>query len=231
MMKLKHLFLFLFSFIISIAYTQSVNKLPKGFVYVEEVIPDILLDLRYFTTNNFVGEPITGYKKHHCILSTEAASALKEVQKELRKYGLGLKVFDAYRPQQAVDHFARWAADLKDVKNKPVYYPNVDKNQLFEKGYIAAKSGHSRGSTIDLTIVSLKQVENKEELFMGTRFDFFGPESWPDYKEISFTSRAHRLLLHLVMEKHGFKHLPEEWWHFTLKNEPYPDTYFNFPIE
>ncbi len=205
--------------------------LPKGFVYVEEVIPDIALDMRYFTTNNFVGEPIEGYISKKCILSREAALALKQVQQDLSSFGLGLKVFDAYRPQRAVNHFAKWAEDLENTTNKSIYYPDVPKEQLFEKGYIAARSGHSRGSTVDLTIISLKEGENQEALSMGTRFDFFGPPSWPDYPDISLTARAHRKLLQLVMEKHGFKHLPEEWWHFTLVDEPYPDTYFDFPVE
>lgn len=207
------------------------GQLPKGFVYVDEVIPNIVLDMRYTTTNNFVGAPIDAYNGNRCILTKEAADALKLVQEDLAEFGMGLKIFDAYRPQKAVDHFARWAEDLDDDINKGIYYPDVPKDQLFEKGYIAAKSGHSRGSTADLTIISLKEGEDREELFMGTRFDFFGPESWPNFQEISLTSRAHRKLLQLVMEKHGFKHLPEEWWHFTLADEPYPDTYFNFPVE
>ncbi len=226
--------------LLSAAYTfksvapaaQSTTKgLPEGFVYVKDVIPDIVLDMRYLTANNFLGSPVEGYKANKCILSKEAAMALKKVQEDLKAFGLGLKIFDAYRPQQAVNHFVKWAEDVEDVTNKPIYYPNIPKDQLFAKGFIAARSGHSRGSTVDLTIISLKEDENQQELSMGTRFDFFGPPSWPDYPDISFTARAHRKLLQLVMEKHGFKHLPEEWWHFTLVDEPYPDTYFDFPVE
>jgi zinc D-Ala-D-Ala dipeptidase len=206
------------------------NTLPEGFVYVKEIIPGIKLEMRYYTEDNFVGQRIDGYEKPRCILTKQAAAALKKVQEELKTFGLELKIFDAYRPQQAVDHFVRWAKDLGDVKMKAKYYPDVDKKNLFRDGYIAAKSGHSRGSTVDVTIISLDSKKTLE-LDMGTGFDFFGPLSWPDSKAVKPDQRAHRMLLQTLMTKHGFKPLQEEWWHFTLKDEPFPDTYFDFPIK
>jgi zinc D-Ala-D-Ala dipeptidase len=205
--------------------------LPDGFVYVETVIPDIKIELRYFTGDNFIGSPVDGYLKPSCILTKEAAAALKEAQEELNTFGLGLKIYDAYRPQQAVDHFVRWAKDLRDTKMKDYYYPNVEKGNLFHDGYIAQKSSHSRGSTVDLTIISFKESEANTDIDMGTTFDFFDTRSWPNDLSISASQRAHRLLLQMIMKKHGFESYPKEWWHFTLKNEPYPDTYFDFPIE
>lgn len=204
-------------------------SLPEGFVYVDEVIPSIKQDIRYFGVNNFVGRPVNGYHTNRAILTKSAASALKTVQEELSKFGLGLLVFDAYRPQQAVDDFVAWSKDDKDTKFKSANYPQVSKNTLISEGFIAEYSGHSRGSTIDLTIVS----ENApfKQLDMGTPFDFFGPESWPNYVGITSQQRANRLLLQSIMIKHDFKPYPQEWWHFTLKNEPFPETYFNFPVQ
>ena len=204
-------------------------SLPEGFIYVDEVIPSIKQDIRYFGVNNFVGRPINGYHANRAILTKSAASALKTAQEELSKFGLGLLVFDAYRPQQAVDDFVAWSKDDKDTKSKSANYPQVSKNTLISEGFIAEYSGHSRGSTIDLTIVS----ENApfKQLDMGTPFDFFGPESWPNYAGITSQQRANRLLLQNIMIKHDFKPYPQEWWHFTLKNEPFPETYFNFPVQ
>jgi D-alanyl-D-alanine dipeptidase len=207
------------------------GTLPKGFVYADETIPDLRLELSYAGSRNFVGKPVDGYRKQRCIMTRAAADALKKVQDELRPFGLGVKVFDAYRPQMAVDHFVRWAHDLKDTRMKQEFYPDVEKKNLFRDGYIAAKSGHSRGSTVDLTIVSLGNEDAGRELDMGSGFDFFGLRSWPDCQQIPAPSRAHRLLLRLVMEKCGFKPYPQEWWHFTLKNEPWPETYFTFPVQ
>ena len=152
------------------------------------------------------------------------------MQKDLEAFGLGLKVFDAYRPQRAVDHFVRWAEDLDDTRMKAKYYPGVEKKHLFRDGYIAARSGHSRGSTVDLTIVSLGP-DDPVELDMGTGWDYFGPRSWPASLDVSPQQRANRMLLQSLMVKHGFKPLAEEWWHFTLKDEPFPKTYFDFVIE
>jgi D-alanyl-D-alanine dipeptidase len=201
---------------------------PDGFVYLDEVIPTIKQDIRYFGVNNFVGRPVHGYHANRAILTKLAALALKAVQEELNKFGLGLLVFDAYRPQQAVDDFVAWSKDDKDTKSKVVNYPRVPKNSLISEGFIAEYSGHSRGSTIDLTIVSGSAPF--QQLDMGTQFDFFGPESWPNYSGISSQQRANRLLLQNIMVKHNFKPYPQEWWHFTLNNEPFPETYFNFPV-
>lgn len=201
---------------------------PDGFVYLDEAAPLILVDARYARADNFVGAPVDGYRSPRIVLSRPAVAALQQVANTLAPFGLGLKVFDGYRPQSAVNHFVRWAADLQDVHTKPQYYPGVDKQHLFRDGYIAAKSGHSRGSTVDVTLVNLG---DGRELPMGTPFDFFGPESWPDHKHPDPAIRANRALLQQVMIRHGFRPLKEEWWHFTLNNEPYPDSYFDFPVE
>lgn len=207
------------------------EPLPRGFVYVEDVIPNIVTDLRYYTEHNFVGKRIDGYLKPRCILTKKAAKALLKVQEELEPFGLGLKIFDAYRPQQAVDHFVRWANDLGDTRTKAEFYPDIKKNTLLKDAYIARRSSHSRGSTVDLTIVSLKSDTPSKELDMGTGFDFFGPPSWPLFPGLPSSHRAHRMLLQILMKKHGFEPYQEEWWHFTLINEPFPETYFNFPVQ
>ncbi len=204
------------------------TRLPKGFSYVKELIPSIILDMRYYHANNFVGQRIDGYVAPKCILSTEATKALALVQKDVERFGLSLKVYDAYRPQQAVDHFVRWSHDEKDLKMKADYYPDLEKKQLFEQEYIAKRSGHTRGSAVDLTLVSVS--ENKE-LDMGGAYDFFGKRSWPSYDKLTSQQRANRMLLQLVMEKYGFQRYDQEWWHFSLKNEPYPETYFDFKVE
>jgi len=214
-----------------IVFNSVIAKdLSDGFVELETFIPTIKLDIRYYTSDNFVGERIDGYESPKALLTTQAAEALKSVQTELAAFGLSLKVYDAYRPQRAVDHFVRWAKDLNDIKMKLKYYPEVDKANLFTEGYIADRSGHSRGSAVDVTIVSLGDTE-LVELDMGTNWDFFSPSSWPQSSIVTSQQRANRVLLYNVMSKHGFKPLNEEWWHFTLENEPYPDHYFDFPIQ
>jgi zinc D-Ala-D-Ala dipeptidase len=216
--------------ICSYPVSARATDLPDGFVYVEDMVPGIKVELRYYSTHNFIGDRIDGYLAPRCILTKEAAEALKGVQEDLDRFGLGLKIFDAYRPQMAVDHFVRWAKDLKDIRMKKEFYPNVEKKNLFKEEYIALKSGHSRGSTVDLTVISLDAKRQGGELDMGTGFDYFGPQSWPENRAAGASQRAHRMLLQMVMEKHGFKPYPKEWWHFTLKAEPYPDTYFDFPV-
>ena len=206
------------------------SEMPTGFVDIKQVIPSIVLDIRYLSANNFVGKPITGYQSAKCILSVKAANALKQVQDELQNFNLGVKVYDCYRPQQAVDHFVRWAKDLNDTKMKSIYYPNVNKADLFTEGYIAAKSGHSRGSTVDLTLVSLASTPAKE-LDMGTGWDLFGPQSWPSSQAVNGQQRANRMLLQSLMLKHGFVFLPQEWWHFTIADEPFAQQYFDFPVQ
>lgn len=203
-------------------------QLPKGFVYVDEIIPDIQLELRYCLNNNFVGQPVDGYNAEVCILTRPAAFALKKVQEALKKDDMSLKVFDAYRPQQAVNHFSKWAKDVNDTLMKQQFYPKVDKRNLFRDGYIASKSRHSSGSTIDLTIVDLK---TGKELDMGTPYDYFGEASWYLHEDLTEEQKANRKLLHNIMNTHGFRHYPKEWWHFTLRGEPYKNQYFNFPVE
>jgi len=207
------------------SHTQE--PLPKGFVYVEELIPSIKLELRYYSNHNFVGARIDGYLAPRCILTKNAAKALANVQKELSPFGLGLKVFDAYRPQQAVNHFMRWAEDLDDKKMKAEFYPALEKKDLFDQGYIAKRSGHTRGSSIDLTLVSL---HDGKELDMGGPFDFFGETSWPHFKNLSQEQRANRMLLRAIMTQYGFRPYKMEWWHFRLEKEPFPKTYFDFPV-
>lgn len=231
MQKFKKVFL-LTCFVMAV-FTVSLaraDQLPEGFTKIKQSIPDAIIDLRYSGTDNFLGRVVNGYKDGNCIISVPAAQALSKVEDDLKTMGLGLKVFDAYRPQMSVDDFVEWAKNLNDTKMKKKYYPDVDKNNLFKDGYIMARSGHSRGSTVDLTIVGFDKDGKAHELDMGTGFDLFGLKSHPDYKGISDQARANRLLLRTLMLDHGFKPLAEEWWHFTLKEEPYPDTYFNFPI-
>ena len=199
----------------------------SGFVLLGEVIPDAIMEIRYYSTYNFVGKRIDGYLEPVAILTKEAAEALKKVSDELVSKGYRLKIYDAYRPSKAVDHFVRWSKDLSDAKMKDYFYPELDKSVLFEQKYILEKSGHSRGSTVDLTLFDMK---TEKEVDMGGTFDYFGELSHPDYKDISTEQYANRMLLRETMLKYGFKPLEEEWWHFTLDNEPYPDTYFNFDV-
>lgn len=224
----KKIIFFILLFFVSIFISAQNNYLPNGFVYIDEIIPNITVELRYAGENNFIGSPIDGYETEKCIISTDAAYALKRIQIELNKFGLGLKIFDAYRPQRAVDHFMRWAKDTIDVKMKEQYYPTQTKAQLFEQEYIAEKSGHSRGSTVDLTIIN---SETSEELDMGSPYDLFNEKSHVLNKNLSAQQKANRMLLNKVMIKNGFSHYSKEWWHFTLKNEPFPDTYFDFVVK
>lgn len=203
-------------------------QIPEGFVYVKDVIPDMEVDLRYSTCNNFVGKPIDGYNSNTLILTASAAEALKVIHEDLQDQNLCLKIFDGYRPQRAVNHFVIWTRMLNDTVNKRLFYPEVNKRNLFTEGYIASKSGHSRGSTIDLTIID---ANTGNPLDMGSPYDFFGEASWVDYTQISDKQRANRRLLQNIMIKHGFRNYPKEWWHFTLRGEPFPDTYFDFIIE
>ena len=208
---------------------SSVWALPDGFVYVDQEIPGIRVDLLYASGNNFVGRPINGYVSKRAVLTKPAARALADVQADLKPFGLELFIFDTYRPQRAVDEFIAWAKDLKDIRTKAKYYPRVAKENLFSEGYIADRSGHSRGSTIDLTIVSSSSPF--KPLNMGTNFDFFGPESWPKFAGVTPEQRANRLLLRTLMLKHGFKPYEMEWWHFTYEKEPFPETYFDFVVD
>tara|TARA_R110002049_G_scaffold305052_1_gene500962 strand:- start:409 stop:1089 length:681 start_codon:yes stop_codon:yes gene_type:complete len=204
------------------------ETLPDGFVHVKSVIPDLDVELRYFSVNNFVGDTIDGYKANRLILTKQTAEKLKLVQAELQEQNLCLKVYDGYRPQRAVNHFIRWARDLSDTINKSQFYPEVNKRNLFKAGYIASRSGHSRGSTIDLTITN---GETGEPLDMGSPYDFFGEQSWVAHKDLSEKQKKNRQLLQTVMLKHNFRNYPKEWWHFTLRWEPFPKTYFDFEVK
>ena len=216
----------------------------EHFVSIPEAIPDAILEIRYFSTYNFIGDRIDGYLAPTALLTRTAADSLRAVSDDLMRMGYRIKIYDAYRPQMAVDHFVRWAADQKDQRMKSCFYPDLRKNVLFKQGYIMEKSGHSRGSTVDLTIFDMAAGK---ELDMGGTFDWFGPESHPDFcgdpdtgvydakagrkrNGITETQFRNRLILREAMLRHGFKPLDEEWWHFTLKNEPFPDTYFTFPV-
>ena len=199
----------------------------SGFVLLSDILPDALFELRYHSTYNFIGDRIDGYEEPVALLTKEAAAALKAVSDDAALRGLRLKIYDAYRPQTAVDHFMRWAKDSADVRMKADFYPDLEKSVLIPQGYIAARSGHSRGSTVDLTLVD---TATGEDLDMGGPFDFFGERSHPDFSGVTRSQFEHRMLLRSLMLAHGFRPLAEEWWHFTLENEPYPDTYFTFPV-
>jgi zinc D-Ala-D-Ala dipeptidase len=201
--------------------------LPSGFVDAAAVADGLAVDMRYFSNNNFVGERIDGYEHARCVLSAQAAFALAAAQKNLAARGLGLKVFDCYRPQRAVAHFVRWAQKVDDVRRKSQFYPDVDKRDLFKDGYISERSGHSRGSTVDLTLV--RRADGRE-LDMGSPFDFFSPKSWPTDRGVSPEAQRNRALLAEAMTAGGFRPYDKEWWHFTLANEPFPETYFDFPV-
>ncbi len=222
--------------LISFAQAQAPQKfvsqgfVPQGFVDAATVVDGMVVDMRYFSEDNFVGARIDGYEASRCLLTRPAAAALARVQQHLAPQGFGLKVFDCYRPTRAVAHFVRWARDVKDVKRKADFYPDVDKRDLFRLGYIAPRSGHSRGSTVDLTLVRLGQGR-PPDVDMGTRFDFFGVQSWPSSRAVSAEAQANRKILTSAMRRGDFRPYDREWWHFTLRNEPYPGSYFNFPVK
>jgi D-alanyl-D-alanine dipeptidase len=254
-MKFKILLIFLI-FISSccplISHQADADKMPDNFIDIQKVIPEIVLDIRYYGPHNFLGEGVDGYMAPKCFLTKEAAEALAKVQKDLEPYSLSLKIYDCYRPQRAVNHFVRWATEIENTKTKKEFYPTIDKRNLFKDGYIDSKSGHSRGSTLDLTIVpspapAQPQYSPGQELHecylpaakrfgdnsidMGTGFDCFDELSHTANINIGHQQKINRLLLKSIMEKHGFRNYDKEWWHFTLKNEPFPDTYFDFVIE
>ena len=203
------------------------DALDDGFVYLKDIDNSIIVDLKYFSSENFTGQYVHGYHSNTAILTKEAALALSNVQDDLKKLGYSLVLYDAYRPQSAVDFFVQWSTDLNDTIKKAIYYPDIKKSQLFELGYIAHKSGHSRGSTVD---VSLLKISSNKELDMGTVFDYFGVESHTFFDEISENQKANRLLLYKVMTDNGFKNYSKEWWHYTLEDEPF-EKYFNFLIK
>ncbi|MBR4635840.1 MAG: M15 family metallopeptidase [Clostridia bacterium] len=200
---------------------------PSGFVLLSDYVPGVIQEIRYFSTYNFIGERIDGYEEPCALLTKEAARALKSVANEMAVRGLRLKIFDAYRPACAVKHFVFWGIEDQDVRMKPYFYPDLEKQELFIRGYIAKLSSHSRGSTVDLTLLDM---QTGRELDMGSPFDFFGEVSHPDCKAITEEQYNNRMILQRAMVRNGFKPLDCEWWHFTLENEPYPNTYFEFPV-
>jgi len=222
--------------------------LPDGFVRSRDVAPTIRQSMRYFGSDNFLGRPVRGYEAAECILTEAAARALAEVAADLAAEGLGLKVFDCYRPQRAVDHFVEWGEDLGDTARKAVFYPDVDKKDLFHLGYIASRSGHSRGSTVDLTLVRLgiefggrepptepcdratSASRAPDELDFGTPWDCFDDLSHTDHPAIEGEAATHRARFVEAMARRGFRNYPKEWWHFTLADEPFPETFFDFPV-
>ncbi|MBE5849079.1 MAG: peptidase M15 [Lachnospiraceae bacterium] len=207
--------------------TVNYSDDSSDFVLLSEAVPDAILEIRYYSTYNFVGDRIEGYEEPVALLTKEAAAALLEVSEELKEKGYRLKIYDAYRPQMAVTNFVEWAEDTDDTRMKEFFYPDLEKDVLFPQGYIAEHSGHSRGSTVDLTLFDM---ETEKELDMGGTFDFFGELSHPDYKDITEEQFNNRMILRDAMLEHGFRPLETEWWHFTLDDEPYPDTYFTFPV-
>ena len=200
---------------------------PSGFVLLADHIPQIVQEIRYYSTYNFIGDGIDGYEEPCALLTKEAARALKAVSGEMIVQGYRLKIFDAYRPACAVRHFVLWGIEDQDIRMKPYFYPELQKQELFAKGYIAKMSGHSRGSTVDLTLLDMS---TGKELDMGGPFDFFGEISHPDYRGITDEQYENRMLLRRAMMRAGFRPIDCEWWHFTLEDEPYPDTYFEFPV-
>lgn len=202
----------------------------EGFVDVSIAVEGVLVEPRYAGSENFIGRPIAGYLSEKIIVSREVASALAKVQSELSKHDMALKLYDGYRPQQAVNDFVRWALDAEETSNKSTYYPNIDKSELFERGYIARRSGHSRGGSVDLTIVEKSDDGKWREVDMGSRWDLFDTRSHGASTDVSRQAQKNRKFLSDVMVRHGFEPYAEEWWHFTLVPEPYPNTYFDFPI-
>ena len=200
---------------------------PSGFVVLADQVPGIIQEIRYHSTYNFVGERITGYEEPVALLTLEAARALKDAAGAFAAVGLRVKVFDAYRPTSAVSHFIRWGADALDLRMKPFFYPALDKNDLFDRGFIARQSSHSRGSAVDVTLLDMV---TGRELDMGGPFDLFDEVSNADYRGITDEQYANRMLLQRTMVNHGFEPLSCEWWHFKLADEPYPDIYFEFPV-
>lgn len=214
----------LFFFVLVEGYTQ----LPQGFSLLEKSAKEIVLDIKYSSRDNFMGRVIEGYDRKGTPLTNETIAALKSAQKAFNALGFGIKLFDGYRPQKAVDSFIEWGKNDADTLAKNTYYPDLDKKELFAQGYIAQRSGHSRGSTVDITLVYLNKEGVLQEVDMGGRYDFFGKRSNFDYEGITKEQKQARILLRKIMMKNGFVPYAMEWWHFTLKDEPFPVTYFDF---
>ena len=208
-------------------YKKQAEMDPSAFVLLADHVPGIIQEIRYYTTYNFVGERINGYEEPVALLTKEAARALRAAANELQVHGYRIKVFDAYRPASAVRHFTLWGIEDTDIRMKPYFYPELEKHELFVRGYIASQSSHSRGSTVDVTLLDM---QTGKELDMGSPFDMFSEVSHPDYRGITEEQYENRMLLRKVMLRNGFLPIDCEWWHFTLENEPFPDTYFEFPV-
>ncbi len=208
-------------------YKNDLTMDPSGFVLLADYVPQIVQEIRYYSTYNFIGDRIDGYEEPCALMTVEAARALKAVSNELIVQGCRLKVFDAYRPACAVKHFVLWGIEDQDVRMKPYFYPDLEKQELFGRGYIAKQSSHSRGSAVDLTLLDMR---SGKELDMGGPFDLFSEVSHPDYRGISAEQYDNRMILRRAMLRNGFQPIDCEWWHFVLSHEPYPDTYFNFPV-
>lgn len=230
----------------------NTTKMPKNFVEIREVIPNVVMDIRYFGPHNFIGEKIDGYEAPKCFLTKKAAEALANVQKELEAFSMSLKIYDCYRPQRAVNQFIKWAEDTSDTRMRKEFYPEIDKKNLFRDKYIAAKSGHSRGSTVDLTIVPIPTPKQENyvkgqalrdcrlpaskrfkdnSIDMGTGYDCLDALSNPENPKINNEQKRNRLLLKTLMDKYGFRISQKEWWHYSLRDEPYPNTYFDFEVK
>lgn len=209
------------------SYKSDMEMNSSGFVLLADYVPNIVQEIRYYSTYNFIGDRIDGYEEPCALLTKEAARALKSVSNEMMVQGYRLKVFDAYRPVCAVKHFMLWCIEDQDIRMKPYFYPELQKQELFDKGYIAKQSSHSRGSTVDLTLLDMT---TGKELDMGSPFDLFSEASHPDYNGITEEQYANRMILQRVMIRNGFKPIDCEWWHFTLEDEPYPNIYFEFPV-
>ena len=211
----------------AVDFKKIVTMDPSAFVVLADYVPAIIQEIRYYSTYNFIGDRIDGYEEPGAILTMEAARALKSVSNEMNVMGYRLKVFDAYRPAAAVKHFVLWGLEDTDIRMKPFFYPDLDKEELFMRGYIASRSSHSRGSTVDLTLFDMR---TGKELDMGSPFDYFSEVSHPDYTGITKEQYENRMLLRTAMLRNGFEPYDCEWWHFTLRDEPFPDTYFEFPV-
>lgn len=254
MKTMKHLPLLAAAFICGLIIVSCSPKIDEvapemddsQFVTLTDAVPDAILEIRYYGTYNFVGTRIDGYEEPTALMTRIAADSLRAVSDDVKAMGYRLKIYDAYRPQNSVDHFVRWAENIPDTMMKAYFYPDLDKSVLFEQEYIYEKSGHTRGSTVDLTLFDMN---TEKELDMGGTFDWFGPESHPDFcgnpetgeytgdnsksprgRSITPEQFRNRMILRQAMIRHGFNALDSEWWHFTLKDEPFPDTYFNFPV-
>ena len=210
----------------AVDFKKQVTMDPSGFVVLADYVPAIIQEIRYYSSYNFIGERIDGYEEPCALLTKEAARALKSVSNEMIVRGYRLKVFDAYRPANAVRQFVLWGIEDTDIRMKPYFYPDLEKQSLFADGYIASQSSHSRGSAVDLTLLDMS---TGKELDMGSPFDLFSEVSHPDSTAVTVEQRANRMFLQAAMTRNGFKPLDCEWWHFSLKNEPYPDVCFEFP--